>query len=250
MRSAGTALYLSYNNKNYLLTARHVIYDATSADTNKIANMIILIENYTERDIKDTFYADRNSYTFVGDYHFLVFNSSIKNRPPYLFSSVNEDLALIDLSDGIMGLSFNNTLGKRGYRPISINDIDTLCKIEYGQNIMAVGFPLESEVDTNRTSPVLDFRSRFVSLPIISEGITNGKYNDIYFDAFLWVYHGFSGGPIIRNNKLIGIVHGFDLPFYTTNSAQLPYYRWFGLLLIKSSLIMPLLRKMESTGGI
>ena len=42
------------------------------------------------------------------------------------------------------------------------------------------------------------------------------------------------------------IVHGSKLSPKSTNSFQLPYYLWFELQLIKSSLIMPLIRKMES----
>lgn len=244
--SSGTAIFVSINNRNYLLTARHVLHDPFSLDSNKITDKLILIENYTERDEGDRYDSARNSYTFVGDMHFLMFNiKPLNHRPPYLFSTIKEDLAIIDLGQEIGGQSFANTLFKRGYRPITLNDIDTTCDIKYGDRIFAVGFPQESEVDTNHIGPVLKYRSRFVSIPIVSEGILNGRFDSLYFDAYLSIYHGFSGGPIIRNNKLMGIVHGSDPKLNKTTSSQLPFYVFFQLSLIRSNLIMPLIRRLR-----
>lgn len=242
--ASGSAVFLTYNNRLLLLTARHVVHDWTSADSNKITDMIILVESFTERDIKDIYDSARKTYTFVGDFHFLTFGRGTGMR--WAFSSKAVDLAVIDLSNDVPGQSFANTLFIRGYRPIFVQDIDTLCNIKEGDKIMAVGYPVESEVDTNKAGPLLKFRSRFVSLPMLTEGTTNGISDDLYFDANLFVYHGFSGGPIIKNNQLVGIVHGGYPHPIQKQSGQLPLYLRLQLQLIKSTHIMPLLRQLEN----
>lgn len=241
--ASGSAIFMIYHDRLLLLTARHVVHDWTSTDPNKISDMIVLIENLTERDIKDTYDSARNSYTFVGDFHFLFFGRSSESR--WAFSSIEKDLAVIDLSVGIPAQSFANTLFKRGYRPIFVKDIDTLCNIKEGDKIMAVGYPVESEVDTNKAGPLLKFTSRFISLPMVTEGTTNGISDNIFFDANLFVYHGFSGGPIIKNNQLIGIVHGGYPQPTRKQSKQLPLYLKLQLQLIKSTHIMQLLRQLK-----
>ena len=110
---------------------------------------------------------------------------------------------------------------------------------------MAVGYPAESEVDTNKIGPLLRFKSRAISLPMVTEGTTNGISDNLYFDANLFVYHGFSGGPIIKNNQLVGIVHGGYPQANTKHSKQLPFYLKLKLQLIKSTHIMQLLRQLK-----
>jgi len=80
--SSGTAIFLSYKDSNYLLTARHILYDPFSRDTNKITDKMILIENLTQRDIADKYDSARKTYTWIGDYHFLLFSLKIH---PYHF---------------------------------------------------------------------------------------------------------------------------------------------------------------------
>jgi len=245
--SSGTAIFLKDNDKNYLLTARHVVFNDESQDTNAICDKIFLIENGTERDKNKKTY-DANGNVFVnGDEWNLLMNvgAGMAYGHSYIFSSVEHDLAIIDLNDPLLGSKFVHTLLKRGYKPISITDIDSVCNVLDNEKILAIGFPDQSIVDTNPNTPILNWSSKLITIPIVAIGTTKKVNADYYFDATISIYHGFSGGPIIRNNKLIGIVHGIGNTVNKTASNRLNYYLTEHLILIKSSLIIPLFRELR-----
>ena len=88
------------------------------------------------------------------------------------------------------------------------------------------------------------FQSNNVTIPIVSVGKTlEGKWPAQFVVSDVFVYHGNSGGPLIHNNKVIGIVHGANLELRDVNGTRLrKYYFLNGNQFIKARYIMPLLR--------
>jgi hypothetical protein len=90
------------------------------------------------------------------------------------------------------------------------------------------------------------FQSNNVTIPIVSVGKTlEGKWPAQYVISDVFVYHGNSGGPLIHNNKVIGIVHGANLEIRQASGTRLrSYYFLNGNQFIKARYIMPLLREL------
>jgi len=250
----GTAIFLKYNDKLFLITARHVIADTTGWDSSYVFPFINLIENPTTDSniISGKTYDSTGSIWIRGDN---VENISLNNMStglteerPYLLSSVDDDIAVICLNYAYDGESFAKTLYKRGYLPIGISDIDTVCNLENGQQISIIGFPQESIWRRKETSlHKWIWESNLMTLPFISNGdIMNFKKTSHFFEGGIFTYKGDSGGPIISNNKLIGIVSGFNYATMKMNVPKLNEYYLYESRFIKTLVILPLLRKLES----
>jgi hypothetical protein len=244
--SSGTAIYLEYKKEKYLLSARHVFENPSKPGF--LSDVFLLVENFTERNKDTVMYDSHANFTFTGDeVTMLQFYAGGRNYTNFIFSQKDTDLALIHLKkNDFIESGFIHTLDKRGYKPIFISDIDTICKIKSDQTIFAFGFPEEADVFRYPNSPALLWKSQSVSIPVVSIGKIQNDFNSSFFTAEISVYHGYSGGPIVMKNKLIGIVHGPNPILVKMKTKSTPYYLSQNLLFIKSSLILPLLKKMVS----
>lgn len=231
----GTAIFLKHNNSHYLLTARHVVADPTASDTNDIFQKIILIENDSTINREDE------------KVYLMNLGSGLPSMRPYIFSSVSEDLAIINLDKSSMEREFKNTLINRGYVPIEIKDIDTVFDVENTDNLLAIGFPQESFIARKRVTSTT-WESELISLAVVSRGtVLNKNSSSNFFEGSIFYYHGNSGGPVISKNRLVGIVSAFTLePITTKSNVPFKHYFLYHSVFIKSSLIAPLLKNLES----
>ncbi|NJJ37846.1 trypsin-like peptidase domain-containing protein [Paenibacillus apii] len=208
LRMHGTAIYLKHEDKKYLITARHVLFDKLQAERtisdfpnipqhmidNKIFNIIFFRTNYENylkgQGFENTFLM--NLGTGPTEFH------------PYTFSPTR-DIAIISLNRtrGIV-----DKLDELGYIPITLDDInDHPCG--EGSDVVAIGFPGSTStvgiVELSQTERL--WASNAVSLPVISYGKVAMLHDNLdYYWADISIYPGNSGGPLIEDNKLVGIV--------------------------------------------
>jgi hypothetical protein len=267
--SSGTAIFFENGSDTFLLSARHVFEDTGSFTQNSISSDIVLMRNIDSYKNKSRgiYIIDTPTTKSNPEAKITVLDSNIKinsiylnrgdddegtslnsvntpNKEPgrlkYYFSSISDDLALINLTNAnYEGEAFITTLRHMGYNPINIRDIDTFFKVKYLDSIVSFGFPKESLTKTKDFSGFHErFESSTESAPMVSSGnisrINPGKN---YFEANMFTYHGFSGGPIVKNNKLIGMVNAFWKPKIETNSIHLRYFLSYKPKYVKSSVI-------------
>lgn len=244
IRHAGTAIYLLYNKKHYLISARHVLEDTPSYLHPEIYSWIFLRPNGSPLFDNKEIEQDIN-YT-----HYLQLSARMKlNEVPFIFSSAKGDLAIISLDDiRPNGLQVINSLNRKGYVPITLSDIDTSGTIHKDDHLLAIGFPDFSEVQyKNLPMSFLHWQSFAVTIPVITKGMVETFTNDTSktFTGNIFVYHGFSGGPVIRNNKLIGINRAYTRNLVKIDETQMNYYIVESSIFSKARYIMPMLRELE-----
>lgn len=247
--STGTAIFLKYENKRYLITARHVLFNKNAFFRAYKAKLIN--QNTTERYNNISFRKifrvpdDGDSISLGND----LLNLGIYSRTDYIFSDIETDLAIVSLEGA--NRYFGDLLEKKGHIAIGIKDIDTSNIYRYGQDIAIFGYPfftVVNQLDLPIAAAI--WQSRLV----FAKSVTFGKISTIslrnkYFISDANIAPGNSGGAIIRNNKLIGIVSS-QPSFYLEDNNGNPIsnlnYRMPLSVGVKSIFIMPLLRKLIS----
>ncbi len=254
-RRTGTMIFLEDKGKHFLLTAKHVVIDTSSTRENASYRNYMLIENFTSyKFTNDPIVGDQfgNIYSFNHNFiSFIIYDGDIRFRN-FHFTDDSDDLAIVYLDSSIIGQQIIDGLYERGYRPIHISDIDTICKIKKNDEIYAIGYPQESIVaNQNLPRAIFNWSSNLISLPVISKGKTIVSEDKKHtFEANIFTYFGNSGGPIVRNNKLIGIVSGFYLDtfnIYNTGRLLSGYIKYRPKF-VKSSLLMSLYKDMQVRG--
>lgn len=244
----GTAIFFTDSGRYYLITARHVLEDQSSYLDKGIFKNILLVKNSISNKNFIAF-QEQSSQSWSGEFHgrenINFDNESDYEGHFYIFS--DEDIAILDLTACDCGTDFVRRLLELGYKPITISDISTSSKIEAGGNIFAVGFPQESVVSNTRLPKQLsELESGRRSLPIISKGTISKEDNtENYFHANIFIYHGNSGGPVVFNNKLLGITVSYSLKTMNNHTNSLNEYIIWENNFLKSSLISPLLKKLQ-----
>jgi len=134
------------------------------------------------------------------------------DRAPYTFldpqlnpNSILKDIAIISLDQ--RNSEFADELIRKGYKPITIEDVADGPSSE-GAEIFSVGYPQTSLIGKLPKSKYLAaWSSAFISLPIFSFGRVAMLSDHLdYFWSDISIYPGNSGGPVIENGKLVGIV--------------------------------------------
>jgi hypothetical protein len=243
----GSAIFFKYDSSLFLVSARHVFIDRTSRGGNRIFSNILLGQSFGSlgAHMHDSLMENGNVLVRKRDQPFLTTLS----REEYILSD-SADVGVICLSKSMNGRLFAETLRGRGYEPIEISNVDTTAKA--GDKIMAIGFPIESlygRIALPRA--ITNWESDRVYVPIVTTGTVHSFDKTLpYFYSDIFIYHGNSGGPIIKGNKLIGIVSQID----TTNNVLDPvkkiYYNEMKFRCMKISLILPLLAKLNATNKI
>jgi len=199
---SGTAIYLADNGNKYLITAKHVVYD----------------NNWTQRHINSTqdksphtksYFEKLNPYITIRT-NFDIFlsgkinsfeaenNFTDSSTRPYQFSNDDIDIAIISLQSKDLKILAKN-LDATGFMPINVSDIDSNNNLKLGQDIFAIGYPAASSIIKNKGIEIV--------LPMITFGKIALNHEKIpLFFGDITVYPGNSGGPVISDNKLIGIV--------------------------------------------
>lgn len=214
IRSQGTAVFVEDEGRKYLITARHVIEDTTNNGSDKIFNNIFRVISLDLSMQENAYHRDTN---LVG------LNSGPEEIRQYTLS-IEHDLAVISL-DSPGTKFFADDLIKDGYVPVSLNDIQNV-DIDVGQDIISIGFPgITSLVGQRELHPAQRYwASSSISVPIASFGKIgmSNQHLDFYW-ADISIYPGNSGGPVVSNDKLVGIVSaqpGLAGDVYETENGQ------------------------------
>lgn len=226
LRFRGTALFLKHNQRRYLLTARHVVWDEIEAkrDFNEEAERA---QNWPENQRQYMLQrADKNAKNNIfsiifrvlslgeamreqnnNQYSFLMnLGAGASFTVPYTFSEPSRDLSIISLDqrDG----RFADELESRGYVAISSDEIGDEPDAE-GQDVFTVGFPDSTSVigEITQHPASANWSSKYFSLPISTFGKVAMLHDALeFFWVDMSVLPGNSGGPVVANDKLVGIV--------------------------------------------
>lgn len=242
---SATGILLLYKNKHYLVTARHFLVDDSAAIKNTIFEKIYIVDNGS-RDVL----SNKPTVDTTPDVHYLDgYTSGPQVR--YVISDPLIDIGIIAIDDiPFFGGQFIAALYSRGYRPINFSDIDTTDKLSEKNKLYAIGYPDELSKRKDLTKKIslnaYYWQSPWVTIPIVSTGYVKKPYPGIYFfTGNIFIYHGFSGGPVISNNKLVGINNSYGGLLSETTSDSLNYYGDEYSLFIKSYNMLPLLKELE-----
>jgi hypothetical protein len=224
----GTALFLICNSKRYLVTARHVVWDEKSAEREfqEEKERAKLLPENAPRDILQSAEERKQNRIFsiifrvpsldeiiskdedIRPSFLMNLGAGVTANHPYTFSSEEIDLAIISLDHRQIDSQFADELLERGYEPISLEDINYEPTQE-GSEVFTVGFPGSiSFIGTlNRHPAEVKWASNRYSLPAFAFGKVSMLNEELfYFWADMSVYPGNSGGPVIEDDKLVGIV--------------------------------------------
>lgn len=198
--STGSGFALTMSDKNYIITARHVLYD----DKDNLLCKSLLITS-------------QHQLANSGEERTLVIDdiSAIK-----IIKSSSSDIIAIDIND--MDLI---RLENEGEDIITIQkeEIDLFENIQVANSILVVGFP---------TSLYIEGMFFDINKPLLRKGIVAGiNKNEKTFIIDSPVFFGNSGGPILEYKggdevKLIGIISRY-VPFVTQwrNSRERAFIR-------------------------
>jgi len=261
LRQHGTAIFLLHDEKHYLITARHVLCDEDSGEREYLEEFdrSQRMPEHMESDLLES--GKENSLNKIFDIIFRVpsfdeFSQSSFHRSraflmnlavgvswmaAYTFSTPELDIAVVSLSQRADLSRFADELFTNGYKPISLNDIVEAPSCE-GAEIYTVGFPSSTAIlgQINKHKAPINWSSNDYSLPTFSFGRVSMLHNDL---PYLWAnmsnYPGSSGGPVIENDKLVGIVSGQPM-IPIEDSEEFIYRIPFGMI-IKAKFINELI---------
>lgn len=218
MTSTGTGLYVTFNKRNYLITAKHVIYDDASALQKEYEKLNGIYDWNTIEAI-----APRISIVTPFEYfnktkrvnNFAVFpNNFFHGHLPYFFisDSTGDGIGVISLQE--RNFKYIDTLLlMNGYIPVNLEDVLTEDKIEVLDEVYAIGFPEMISVVMKpewKNGMIPNQTPNIVKSFIVKGTIAMYEENIQHYYVDLTITPGNSGSPIIRGGKLIGIVSGIN----------------------------------------
>ncbi len=242
VRYSGTALFVKYKNHKYLITARHVLHDTLEAsryikDRLSWYNEAKLkisreqrksIISDSEKMIFSIIYRAPNLSEYfsktspISSYYppspvLMNLQAGIYESSAYTFSEPQIDLAVISLE---RNGSFLSDLEKNGYKPITIDSIWNK-SLNEGDDLFCIGYPVTTSPMV-RMEGDLAWNASYVSLPTISYGKV--ALNNSFL-SFFWgdmsIYPGNSGGPVISQDTLVGIISA--QPFWRNQNIPFAY---------------------------
>lgn len=243
-RQAGTAIFVFYKGKYFLVTAAHLLIDIKIGSDRPIYTQLFRqmlrvpslseIKNEEKRKIitKNLFKKDgilfqqktppgiplRHKGEEVAIPKFIELSESSDPADSAVTISKENDIAVISLR-GRLGEIITKTFWNEpilveellllGYRPVSIDEIEHEPSRE-GAEVFTVGYPAHISQVGRRDEIIGEFE-KFISSDITLPCFTFGKVSmtspDLpYFWGDLRVYIGNSGCPVIENEKIVGIV--------------------------------------------
>jgi hypothetical protein len=225
IRYQGTAVFLRDRNRRYLVTARHVLWDEPASKREYDYD----IERFSKLPPEQHSHAFRNADLAALDTIFMnifrvpsldeVMQGGSNERkslwslgtgwvqsPRYTYSEPARDLAIISLDQ--RNTDFADELEARGYEPVAAEDLADEPSSE-GAEIFTVGYPGATSVlgDVDSTPVEAHWGSTVYSLPAFTFGRVTMLHDRLeFFWADMSIYPGNSGGPVIENDRLVGIV--------------------------------------------
>ncbi len=147
--------------------------------------------------------------------------------PDTAMSSLSDetlDMAIISLDHwdrtGFQDRKFGDGLIAAGYEPVTLADIRDEPSTE-GAEIFTVGFPEDVAVidEADNEDGRDHWEARSISLPVFAFGRVSMLHKSLeYFWSDMSVFEGNSGGPVVEDGKLVGVV---SLLAKSTSSADI-----------------------------
>jgi S1-C subfamily serine protease len=125
---------------------------------------------------------------------------------PYTYSTPDLDLALVSLDQ--KDSRYAEQLIDLGYEPISSDLIDESPSSE-GADIFTVGFPSATALirQVSQHPASAHWASSYISLPVFAFGKVSMLHEMLpFYWSDMSIFPGNSGGPVIENGKLVGVV--------------------------------------------
>lgn len=224
IRFHGTALLLLHAGRRYLLTARHVVWDERSAkrELEEEAQRALswpdhmrphILQSAVERAQNNIFsiifrvpsldevLANRQKREFL-----MNLGAGASFTVPYTFSAPELDLALISLDQRDTG--FADELLALGFAPVSSDDIADGPESE-AQEVFTIGFPSSTALigQLSQHPASAHWSSSHFSLPVAAFGRVSMLHSALpFFWADMSIYPGNSGGPLVANDRMVGVV--------------------------------------------
>ncbi len=199
----GTATFFIYKDRRYLLTARHIVMDIPH-DAPPTFNRIFLQPRYNDyiKDQNTTERFTQNSLT--GRLAMAVTFGQI----------IDNDFSKNDIA--IISLEHNSTkdllkaIETNGYSPISIELFNQNPKDHITDEVISIGFSPSIIAGTiSYDKKINGMAYLHLTEPLVAFGRLSMLHDSLnYYVANLTTLPGFSGSPIILNNKIIGVTHG------------------------------------------
>ena len=224
VRSHGTALFLSDAGRRYLLTARHVVWDERSAkrELEEEAQRVLLRPAQMRQGLLQSATAQAQNRIFNITFRVPSLDELQSKRQTreflmnlgaggpsadnYVFSDPDFDLALISLDP--RNSEFADELIELGFVPVPSDDIADGPDTE-GQEVFTIGFPSSTALigQVSLRPAVAHWSSSYFSLPVSSFGRVSMLHALLpFFWADMSIYTGNSGGPVVANDRLVGVV--------------------------------------------
>jgi len=202
----GTGVFIADGQRIYLVTAKHNI---KATGINAVSDLLTIWMDASEKK--------------TNDIYLLNLKSTQANAAPFIFSD-KEDLAIISFQRN-SHKAIVAYMKRNGLLPIPIQDIAAVN--EAVKDVFTVGFPTNNKSATS------------------SEGRIN-TVNSEGFNANIPVYAGNGGGPVVQNNKLVGIISYPEGMTKNVELARHPHQLAGSATVIKATAIIPLLRQLQS----
>lgn len=216
----GTAIYMQYHDRRYLVTVLHNLLDETLVDQKKFETRtgkakweppLAIYPRISIRTPYQYFIDSGGSFNNVAAYC----NNFVNGPTPYYFiiDSTGDGIGIISLQAKDFAW-LDDRLQRNGYVPLSLDDITPGKKemdIRALDTVYTIGFPETISVAAKGNWPwsIAPNQSTDIVIPFTVEGQIAMYHPGIqHYYVNITAYPGNSGGPIIRNGKLIGIISG------------------------------------------
>lgn len=215
----GTALYVKDGSKKYLITAKHVLLDSALTRQKLYEQSHQLLKPgesveaiYSRISIRTPIdYARNNNINNRAVYNYEHLSAKLQ---PYILlpDGGDNDLAIISLQEKNYKL-LDAILQQDGYQPIAIDKIFSDEDLSTGEDVYTIGFPENISVvgKVNLPASTQMYQLNQVVSPFTTFGkvsMSSAALN--FFYAALPISFGNSGGPVIKDGKLVGIVSGIN----------------------------------------
>ena len=214
----GTGILIADGNKIYLVTAKHIIKATDNVGNVESINDLITIKTNANGKASN-------------DISLMNLATNVMNLRPYVFSSNADDLGIISFqkSDYKAIVAY---IKQSGCIPLPVQAIQNINNINAGDDIVTIGFPALAGAERNSA--------------IVSKGkITTTSKSSPNFAADLTIYPGNTGGPVIKSNKLVGILSFQSEVTNNIDAAAHPFQKANSASVIKAAEIAPLLKQLQ-----
>jgi V8-like Glu-specific endopeptidase len=214
----GTAVLIADGDKMYMVTAKHLIISKENTDGKEDLNPIIVGKANINGQLA-------NDINMIGlSYYFA-------RQTTFAFSNDKDDVAVISFASKNFK-NYADYLKRIGAVPIPLSVIAT-DEVSNNDELIAVGYP------------ELTYQNRAIAT-------SSGKAKDKTPNSFIAnisVTPGYSGAPVFKGNKMVGIV---GYPEDVTSNADVskkPYKKASSATVIKSSVILSVLKDLQGKEG-